>query len=138
MRILKSQKDLNAFVELCKKYQPYDPRYADLTMNDDCFIESLVESAYLIYLILVLSSEDSSVKKAYNSWRTYYHGDSRRIYILFNYVDHLMDQSITDIWHKQFDAKRNIDKSWELISRIYITWGIVGQKAFKHIGASND
>lgn len=139
MQTTKSEKDLSAFTDLCTKYQPYDSRYADLSMNGNCFNDPLVESACLIYLILVLSAEDSNVKKAYNAWRKYHHGESRRIHILFNYVDHLMDDCITDIWHMRFDTKnRNMQKDWELICRIFIVWGMVAQKAFKHIGTSDD
>lgn len=129
MQVSKSEKDLKAFIDLCTKYQPYDDRYADLSLNEGVFNHSLVESAYLVYLILVASTEDSRTKKAYNIWRAYHHGESRRIYILFNYVDHLLGDDITDLLNTGFDLKnRNMDRSWMLVCRIFILWGIVAQK----------
>lgn len=139
MQIVKSKKDLDAFIQLCTKYQPFDPRYADLTRSDGVFSAPLVESAFITYLVLVLSAEDSNVKKAYNAWRTYHHGESRRIHIFFNYIDHLFADQVTDSWHTRFDMKdRNMNLSWELICRIFIVWGVVARKAFNQSGKTND
>lgn len=133
MQINKTDENLKAFIELCEKFQPYDERYKDLTQTDQVFNSSLVEVAYLVYILLLHNDEDSNVKKAYNAWRKHYHGDSRRIHVLFNFVDMLISDEVTWIWEIRLDARnRNIEKAYELICRIFILWGLTAQRSFNY------
>ncbi|MEX5443526.1 hypothetical protein WCE14_09165 [Acinetobacter schindleri] len=112
------------FINLCAKYQ-IDPSYTNLAHTNGVFDADRVQFTFTLYRLLMSVIEGSPISRAYNSWRTFNYGDSRRIHILFDYADRLQCEDVETIWLNKWDLKdRNIDLGHEITCRIFILSGI--------------
>lgn len=135
MQLEKNDCHIASYVAIAKKYQVDDDRYMDLSHTEGRFHSDCVNFAYTLYLMLSQAG-DSELSKAYNAWREFYHGDSRRIYVLFDYADMLQFDDVSSVWEFQWDrADRNSDLVHEIKCRIFILKGITTLKQLYKSGA---
>lgn len=126
---------LSEFIELATKYQPYDATYTDLSHEDGVFNNGAVERAYIVFLYVRLADEESNLKKAFNFWREFHYGDSRRISVLFEFINAVNSDQVSDIWLNKWDAKdRNINLEREYLCRIFMLSGITARMSFERTG----
>lgn len=136
MQIIKSDEHKARYVEIAKKYQVDDDRYLNLGCTDGVFDAECVEFAFNLFLILAQSAPESEISKAYNAWREFYHGDTRRIFVLFDYADMLKWDDVEKIWQSKWDiASRNKGILHEITCRIFILKGITTLKELYKLGA---
>ena len=135
MQLQRNDSLLNEFIGLATKYQPYDSTYSDLSHADGAFTSEPVEKAYIVFLYVRLAEEESNLKKSFNLWREFYYGDSRRISVLFEFINAVNSEQVTNMWLYKWDAKdRNIDLEREYLCRIFMLCGITTRMSFEQSG----
>ncbi len=127
---------LNEFIDLATKYQAYDSTYMQLDHSNGAFLSDAVERAYIVFLNVRLAAEGSNVKRVFSYWREFHYGESRKIGILFAYIDAVFSAYVSEIWLYRWDAKdRNINLEHEVTCRIFILSGITAKQSFERSGA---
>jgi len=131
MQLERKDSLLSEFVGLAIKYQAYDSTYKDLSHSDGVFTHDAVERAYIVFLHIRLRQDDSNIRNAFNQWRNFNFGESRRIDVFFKFVEALNSHEVTNIWEYKWDARdRNISVEHEYLCRIFILSGITTQMSF--------
>lgn len=126
---------LNEFLAIATKYQAFDSTYNDLSHSDGAFLNECVERAYIVFMYVRFAEDESNIKKAFNLWRSFYFGESRRIDVFFKFMEMLHGQNVNEIWLNKWDCQfRNINLEREYICRIFILYGITVQLQFYKSG----
>jgi len=135
MQLERNNSLLNEFIGVAVKYQAYDDTYNDLSHADGIFSSVPVEKAYIVFLYLKHAQEESNIKKAFNQWRIFHFGESRRMTTFFKFIEMLNSKEVSSTWENKWDAKdRNIDLERECLCRIFILSGITAQMSFYRSG----